>query len=99
MSAPTTYITVPESEWLNLQERLQSIERICMSFAKIQQQPLPPMLTVKQAAEFIGVSEKRIRTMVHEGVFLAAQFGERATIRIPREEVLKYLLHTKREAA
>ena len=52
----------------------------------------PPMMTVKQAAEFLNVSESRVRDMErrwHGKFFPAVRMGN--SIRIPRDELIQWV--------
>lgn len=44
---------------------------------------LPSLLTVKEAAVYLGISPATVYTMVHNGNIMNKQFGR--CIRIPRE--------------
>jgi excisionase family DNA binding protein len=49
---------------------------------------LPPMLTIQQAAEAIGVDPKTIRRRISEKTLIAYRLGPRA-IRVDRDSLLQ----------
>ena len=56
-------------------------------------QPRPELLTVRQTAEWLGVSPTTVRRRVRDGSLDALKLGESraAPVRIPSDEVTRWL--------
>lgn len=58
----------------------------------------PELLTSAEAAEVLGISERRLRELAEQGEIAYVRFGERGRYRFPADE-LRRLLEPRRGAA
>ncbi|MER3396208.1 MAG: hypothetical protein C4318_04190 [Acidimicrobiia bacterium] len=64
------------------------------------QTPTTPsrLLTPKEVAEYLSVTESQVYTLMREGDLLALKIGKRGVWRVDREELERYIESLKKEA-
>ncbi len=58
----------------------------------------PRLLTPKDVAEYLNITESQVYTLMREGDLLALKIGRRGVWRVDREELDRYIERLKEEA-